>query len=714
MQGRGGGKVLIVCPGPTTADDISGILMSGGLGISLTSLMADAGFAETEWRVTGAIRCAGVPTTTEIDACRDYLKEEIHEIQPSVIVAMGDIALRSLCRRSGLVRLRGGSIPLHSEFGYSVDVYPTHSPAYLLVSPKARPSVVTDLRRVRDRLKEDDDTNYRIEDNINEWSTEGPLAFDIETDFFVSGGERIVQVAGLQGYGTGLQPAAIVARQVPTLVRGGPLIGHNSWGFDVPVLRRNGAIVPSLGDDTMVLAYLDDESQPRGLEALAVKYLGVKGWKEGLHAEIGSEEFAKYNARDAINTYRLWEVLSQRLGLRKRIHDHIMRPAFEAFAACSGRGLFISQRVAAEVDAKYSEERERLASSIKSRTGIKNPNSPAQVSRYFFGDSKRSSDTASLLRYIDSPVGDPVRKRIARDTLDYRHATKMLSTFIRPYQKLGRIHFPYNILGTDSGRVSARHHNMPRELKGMFGAPAGSCLVSVDYAAIEFRFAAWVAGVKNVLDRYALDPNFDPHRWFGGHFYEKEESGVSRDERQTAKSGNFGLLFKSSAKGLAGYAFKTSGIHMSLRTAENIRQKWLELLPEIPTFWDQTETFLRKNGYVESVTGRRRNFGDPRLLPRPGGAWNEMVRQGINHLIQSPCTDIAQTGLLLCHRAGLPVNGFFHDSVTFEFDSEEQAKAAEPTIERLLTQDTFQYLRENFGVNVSVPFTVEFAYTIGE
>jgi len=693
------GMTLVVVPGPSTEDDVSNTLMSGRMGISLQSLMDDAGFAKTEWRVTGAIRCVGAPSTSEIDACRFHLKEEILRLKPSVIVAMGDVALRSLCRRAGLGVARGTSLPLHNEFGYACDVYPTYSPAFIQVVPKSRPTVVTDLRRVADRLKEDDHVKYTRQE-VDEWSEDGPTSFDIETDFFVTGGEAVVQV----GYYSGSTGTARVSGRVPKLVRGHPLIGHNSWGFDVPILRRAGVHVPDLGDDTMVLAYLDDESQPRGLEALCVKYLGVKGWKEGLHAEIGSEEFALYNARDTIHTYNLWRVLCERLGSRKRVHDYIMRPAFEAFRACSERGLYINQTAAHKWEKHYSDERARLYGELANETTIRNPNSSQQVSQYFFGDKKKSSDVAHLLA-----LGTPIAKKV----IDARHPGKMLSTFVRPYTALGRIHFPYNILGTDSGRVSARHHNMPRELKSMFGAPPGGCFASVDYAAIEFRFAAWVAGVKNVLDRYAADPNFDPHRWFAGHFYNIPESEVTKEQRQIAKSGNFGLLYKSSAAGLAAYAFKMSGIHMSLRTAVQVRNAWLELLPEIPAFWDRTEAFLREHGYVESVTGRRRNFGDPRLLPRSGGAWNEMVRQGINHMVQSPCTDIAQSALALCHQSGLPINGFFHDSVTFEFSCAEETYRSRSDIQRLMTKDTPAYLKTHFDVDITVPLEVEFTYTYG-
>jgi hypothetical protein len=64
------------------------------------------------------------------------------------------------------------------------------------------------------------------------------------------------------------------------------------------------------GQDTLVLAYLLDETQPLNLEALCVKYLGVEPWKEEGHAGFeDTEKFALYNARDSVFTLRLYTYL---------------------------------------------------------------------------------------------------------------------------------------------------------------------------------------------------------------------------------------------------------------------------------------------------------------------------------------------------------------------------------------------------------------------
>lgn len=692
----GRGRTLVVGPGPTTADDIAGEPLSGRDGVLLRGIMADAGFAPDDWCYASAMSCVDKPTTELIAAQLNRLKGVLTDVNPVTVVLLGAVALRALCKREGLKSLRGDSLPLHPDFVCGTEAFPSYDPGYVLRTPNARPTVVADLRRVRDRVKEDEPVEYTRDLYpglvAGGWVSRSPVAIDIETDYFETGGSSLVQLAY---HADGLP--TIVSGSPPACIEANPIITHNGWGFDIPLLRRSGCRIEGLGDDTMVLAYLDDQSQPRGLEALCVKYLGVKGWKAGITAPIGSDLFAEYNARDAAYTYRLWSVLTDRLGGRKRIADSVMRPAHDAFRACSERGLYIIQSAAES----FEREMEATQTRFRSLLPVENPNSTQQVAQWLFGDKKHSTDIMALTK-----LGTPEAKAV----LDYRHPGKMLSTFIRPYKELGRIHFEYNILGTDTGRVTARHHNMPRELKSMFGAPNGGCLLSVDYSAIEFRLAVWLAGVTDVLARFQADPSFDPHRWFAARFYGVAEQAVTKAQRQIAKSANFGRLYKNSPQGMREYAYKTAGVVMNMTQSRTLCDGWLAAMPQIEPWWNATERFLKENGYAESATGRRRHFGDPDLLPR-GGAFNEMVRAAINHRVQSLATDVAQTGLILCWRAGLPVNGFFHDSVTFEFDSKAEAEANEDLIRHLMTTATVERLRDRFDVDITIPLAVEATYS---
>ena len=686
VSGRGpmSSKVLVVGQNPGGQEDIEGVAFVGRSGKLLSEMMADAGYADDEYRVTNAVRCLTpknrAPTTEEIKACHNHLKEEIHLVQPSVIIALGDVALRALCKVSGLSNKRGMAHPLHAEFEYACQVYPTYHPAYVLRSPQSKATVVSDLRTVRCRDTEQEEVAWHRAD-IRGWYSKSPVAIDIETSYYQDGGDTITQIA----YAADLEEVTVSSR-VPDSILAAPIIGHNSWSFDIPRLRAAGTHIPSLGDDTMVLAYLDDETQPLGLEALCKKYLGVNSWKEGIHAEPGSSEFALYNARDAEYTRRLHALLVERLGPRVGLVDGIIRPAFGALRACSEKGIYVNQSEVAKAKEAFGAEVSHALSELP--PGL-NPFSPKQVGEYF----GIASTTAETLRGLDNPV--------ARAILSARHANKMLSTYCKPYGEVERVHPEYTLWRTVTGRTSARNpnvQNLPRELKGFFGAPPGFTLVSVDYSAIEFRIAAWVAGATSVLDRYRDDPLFDPHTWM---------SGILGTSRQIAKSANFGLLYMSSPHGLMEYC-KKSGLDIDIAEASRIYNLWHVAMPEFKYWYGRTGMELAEKGYIESKTGRRRHFGDPKYLPN-GRGFAEMLREGVNFQVQSLAADVALVALSLCHQMGLPINGFVHDSIMFEFKD----TIFRELIRRTMTHEVVEYLYDRFGFRIDIPLAVEFTYTKG-
>jgi len=64
-----------------------------------------------------------------------------------------------------------------------------------------------------------------------------------------------------------------------------PLVFHNGSGFDIPFLESCGYAVPQYVDDTMIRHHILYAEQPKGLEELAVWYLGMRAWKFLSHVE---------------------------------------------------------------------------------------------------------------------------------------------------------------------------------------------------------------------------------------------------------------------------------------------------------------------------------------------------------------------------------------------------------------------------------------------
>ena len=146
-----------------------------------------------------------------------------------------------------------------------------------------------------------------------------------------------------------------------------------------------------------------------------------------------------------------------------------------------------------------------------------------------------------------------------------RQMTESLLKFLTPE---GRVHASYWQLGAETGRMSCSDPNLqqvPRDdaFRSCVKAPEGWVLVDADYAGMELRLAAAIAGDSEMIRAFQ-----------GGEDLHSITADAIGSSRQVAKSANFGLLFGSGATGLRNYA-GASGITMSKEEAATIRNAWL-------------------------------------------------------------------------------------------------------------------------------------------
>lgn len=713
-------EIMIVGQNPGGREDMAGRPFVGKAGGLLRGMLGDAGLDFDRCFVTNAVRCRTPedrkPTDAEISANRAVLIEEIQRVRPKIIIALGDVAMKSLLKKGGLKDKRGQDYPLHAEFGYECPVFVTYHPAFVLRVPQARTTVVSDFRKVRDRNKPDDAVPWvrgvpSVPIGADDW-----VAWDVETDFFETGGDHITQMAMACD---AWDNAFVVEGTYPVgIAFGGRTVTHNGWRFDVPVLLKNG-VQAYYGRDTQILAYLDDETQPQNLEALCVKYLGVKGWKEGLHAEQGSDEFALYNARDAHYTLELHEVLTRRLGDRVAIADKIMLPAYIALQNAERYGVFINLDKVLEVEAEVDAEIAKHAALLKDKYGLENPGSPDQVRKALLRAGYMLTATTPQGKLAtDKAVLKALTGELPETLLAWRKANKAKTTYVTPYKKAamdgdGRIHAEYKFTRTLTGRTTARTQQLDRRFKKMYSAPKGRVRISADYSAIEFRLGAWVADEQSILERYSVNPNWDPHKYFAGLFYGKPEDEVTTDEngeRQVAKSANFSQLYMGTGKTMVDYAGKM-GVTLTIGQANKIHQAWHRTFPGFKALYARVAKSIRDNGYVETATGFRRHFGDVSLMNPIQFA--EAVRQGTNVLVQGLAAHVAFVALGVIDQAGLQIVDFVHDSIGVEVDDDpETIMAAKLLMRTAMVEIAPQFLKEHFGVNLdNIPLTVDFTET---
>ena len=152
--------VLLVGEAPGFNEDRDGRPFGGASGMLLDRLLFSVGLSREEAYLTTLVKCktpeGRSPKPAEINACRPYLMAQINAVDPKVVVAMGDLASRSLTgRKESASRIRGRAIPLDGRY-----VFPTLSLQRALYTPAERALLVSDFSRLPELLATERPTTY--------------------------------------------------------------------------------------------------------------------------------------------------------------------------------------------------------------------------------------------------------------------------------------------------------------------------------------------------------------------------------------------------------------------------------------------------------------------------------------------------------------------------------------------------------------------------
>jgi DNA polymerase-1 len=235
--------------------------------------------------------------------------------------------------------------------------------------------------------------------------------------------------------------------------------------------------------------------------------------------------------------------------------------------------------------------------------------------------------------------------------LDYRSLTKLKSTYIDSLPTLinprdGRIHTSYNQAVAATGRLSSNNPNLQnipirtdrgREIRKAF-VPRNKdfTLLAADYSQIELRIIAHLS--KDVGMTEAFKKGLDIHSATAARVYGVNLEDVTKEMRRNAKTVNFGIIYGISAFGLS------ERLDIPRGEAADIIKNYFEQYPGIKAYMNDQIAFARKNGYVETMLGRRRYLRDI-------NASNSVVRgfaerNAINAPIQGSSADMIKLAMI--------------------------------------------------------------------
>lgn len=287
------------------------------------------------------------------------------------------------------------------------------------------------------------------------------------------------------------------------------------------------------------------------------------------------------------------------------------------------------------------------------------------------GKPSTDEETLTNLRLTVKKPDSP--KAVFLDSLlELRGLEKMYKTYIEGWhektQDDGRLHGRFLIHGTTSGRLSSKEPNaqqIPKtsvdpNIKKQLVAPKGTLYIASDFSQAELRIMAHLSGDETYLN--AFNSGQDPHLAIAATKYHvpyEEALKIYEDEnhpdhkiwkvrRKQAKQIAFGLIYGIGAKLLAvKLSDPKSGIIVTPEEAQKEMDIFFGQHPKLKTFLKKQEKFLRKNGYLVSLFGRKRRL--PQIYSSDRGEEAYALRLALNFPCQSAASDMCLFGSILIY-----------------------------------------------------------------
>ena len=287
------------------------------------------------------------------------------------------------------------------------------------------------------------------------------------------------------------------------------------------------------------------------------------------------------------------------------------------------------------------------------------------------GKPSTDEETLTNLRLTVKKPDSP--KAVFLDSLlELRGLEKMYKTYIEGWHKKtqddDRLHGRFLIHGTTSGRLSSKEPNaqqIPKtsvdpNIKKQLVAPKGTLYIASDFSQAELRIMAHLSGDETYLN--AFNSGQDPHLAIAATKYHvpyEEALKIYEDEnhpdhkiwkvrRKQAKQIAFGLIYGIGAKLLAvKLSDPKSGIIVTPEEAQKEMDIFFGQHPKLKTFLKKQEKFLRKNGYLVSLFGRKRRL--PQIYSSDRGEEAYALRLSLNFPCQSAASDMCLFGSILIY-----------------------------------------------------------------
>ncbi|MGI9461235.1 MAG: DNA polymerase I, partial [Alphaproteobacteria bacterium] len=304
-----------------------------------------------------------------------------------------------------------------------------------------------------------------------------------------------------------------------------------------------------------------------------------------------------------------------------RIYQQIERPLLPILAMMEKTGIAIDNKKFGELGKQTEHKLINLEKKIFATLGQAfNLSSPKQLGDILFNDKKIDNNKIPKTKTGQFSTSSDVLESltddypVVADILEHRHLEKLNNTYIRALPLLARphqhgqmrLHTHFSSTGAQTGRLSSLNPNLQNipirteqgaELRECFIAAPNRLLLSLDYNQIELRILALLSGASAL--KKAFLANNDIHKSTASEIFDTPLDNISPELRFRAKAVNFGIIYGISPFGLA------KQLQISSSEAKEIIESYKKKLPAVTTFMDNIIATTEKNGFVETLFGRR-------------------------------------------------------------------------------------------------------------
>jgi DNA polymerase-1 len=455
--------------------------------------------------------------------------------------------------------------------------------------------------------------------------------------------------------------------------------------------------------DVEIAAFLLDPAAARGMPALASQYLGrqLRSWQElagrGAKASPASqlpiEAVARWAGEEACAVAELAPLLAERVARDELgpLYGEIELPLAAVLARMERAGVRVDEAVLATLSREYERELARIEAEIHELAG--GPfqiASPKQLQHVLFEKLKLPAARKTKTGYsTDEAVLEQLAAQhpLPARILAYRRLAKLKSTYVDALPplvdpKTGRIHPTFHQTGAATGRLSASNPNVQNipirseegvRIREAFVAREGALLVSADYSQVELRILAHFSGDESLIE--AFRSGEDVHRRTAAGVLGVDPARVSAEQRARAKAINFGIIYGSTAFGIA------NQLGIAAADAQKTIDAYFERYRGVRRFLDETVEAARRMGYARTLLGRRRYLPD--LGSRNRVLRNAAERMAVNSVVQGTAADLIKKAMVdvdaALRAAKLRAQMILqvHDELVFEAPEAEVAELGE-------------------------------------